>query len=222
MAKLRVGVLLSGCGVYDGAEVHESVITLLALDRAGAEIVCMAPSADQLHVIDHRTGDVAPERRNVLVEAARIARGAIADVDEVDASALDALVIPGGFGAAKNLCDFALKGPDCTVHPGVARVVRAVHAARKPVGAICIAPTLVARLLGTETPTVTIGNDAATAAAIEKMGARHRNCAVDGTVVDAEHLLVTTPAYMLAKSIAEAASGIEKLVGEVLSMAARS
>lgn len=221
MATFRVGVLLSGCGVYDGAEVHESVITLLALDRAGAEIVCMAPNTDQLHVINHRTGEIAPERRNVLVEAARIARGAVADLAEVDPSGLDALIIPGGFGAAKNLCDFALKGAECTVHPDVARVVRAVHAAGKPIGAICIAPALIARLLGDERPAVTIGNDAATAAAIEKMGARHEACPVHATVVDEAHSLVTTPAYMLATSIAEAASGIERLVGEVLSMAAR-
>jgi enhancing lycopene biosynthesis protein 2 len=221
VAKLRVGVLLSGCGVYDGAEIHESVITLLALDRAGVETVCMAPNVDQLHVIDHRTGEVAPERRNVLVEAARIARGAVADLAEVDPSGLDALIIPGGFGAAKNLCDFALKGPDCAVHPDVARVVQAVHAAGKPIGAICIAPALIARLLGGEQPAVTIGNDATTAAAIERMGGRHRNCPVAGTVIDDEHHLVTTPAYMLANSIVEAAEGIERLVGEVLSMTAR-
>ncbi len=220
MAKTRAGVLLSGCGVYDGAEIHEAVITLLALDRAGAEILCMAPNADQLHVINHLTGEVvAGERRNVLVEAARIARGKIRDLATVQAEEVDALILPGGFGAAKNLCDFALKGADCSVHPEVARLLRAVHAAGKPIGAICIAPALVAKLLGQEHPRLTIGTDRDTAAALEKMGACHENCGVEGVVVDREHKLVTTPAYMLAQSIAQAAAGIEKLVAEVLALA---
>lgn len=219
MAKTRVGVLLSGCGVYDGAEIHEAVITLLALDRAGAEILCMAPNVDQLHVINHLTGEVvAGERRNVLVEAARIARGKIRDLATVQAEELDALILPGGFGAAKNLCDFALKGADCNVHPEVARLVQAVHEAGKPIGAICIAPALVAKLLGQEHPKLTIGTDRDTAAALEKMGACHENCGVEGVVVDREHKLVTTPAYMLAQSIAQAAAGIEKLVTEVLAL----
>jgi len=219
MAKPKVGVLLSGCGVYDGAEIHEAVIALLSLDRAGAEIVCMAPNVEQLHVINHLTGDVATgEKRNVLVEAARIARGNIRDLATVDPGELDALILPGGFGAAKNLCDFALKGADCTVHPEVARVVRGVHAAGKPIGAICIAPALVAKLLGDEHPKLTIGTDKETAQALEKMGACHEACGVEGVVVDREHKLVTTPAYMLARSIAEAAAGIEKLVAEVLAL----
>jgi enhancing lycopene biosynthesis protein 2 len=219
MSQPRVGVLLAGCGVYDGAEIQEAVITLLALDRAGAEAVCMAPDSEQLHVVNHLTGDVTEERRNVLVESARIARGAVTDVAKVDADDLDALILPGGFGAAKNLCDFAVKGPNCTVHPDVARVVRAVHAAGKPLGAICIAPALVAQLLGGEHPTVTIGTDAETAGAIEAMGARHTPCSVGETVVDRGHRLVTTPAYMLGRSPAEVAAGIEKLVKDVLAMA---
>jgi len=219
MAKPKVGVLLSGCGVYDGAEIHEAVITLLSLDRAGAEILCMAPNVEQLHVINHLTGDVATgEKRNVLVEAARIARGNIRDLATVDPSELDALILPGGFGAAKNLCDFALKGSECSVHPEVARVVRGVHAAGKPIGAICIAPALVAKLLGDQHPKLTIGTDEETAQALERMGACHEACGVEGVVVDREHKLVTTPAYMLARSIAEAAAGIEKLVSEVLAL----
>lgn len=220
MASLKVGVVLSGCGVFDGAEIHESVLTLLALDRAGAEAVCLAPNVDQLHVINHLTGEVVPgEKRNVLVEAARIARGAIRDAARVDPAELDALIIPGGFGAAKNLCDFAVSGPNCRVDPEVARVVRGVHAAGKPVGAICIAPALLAKLLGDERPRLTIGTDAETASALEAMGACHVSCSVENTVVDTDRKLVTTPAYMLARSIAEAAAGIEKLVAEVLAMA---
>lgn len=219
MSRARIGVVLSGCGVFDGTEIHEAVITLLALERGGAEAVCMAPDVDQLHVVNHLTGEVATgERRNVLVESARIARGKVADIAEVDPSGLNGLVLPGGFGAAKNLCDFALSGPQCIVHPGVARMVRAVHGAGKPVAAMCIAPAVLAKLLGQETPRLTIGNDVVTATAIEKMGASHEACGVVDIVVDHEHRLVTTPAYMLAASIAAVATGIEKLVSEVLEL----
>lgn len=219
MTRPKVGVLLAGCGVYDGAEIHEAVITLLALDRAGVEVTCMAPNVDQLHVINHLTGDVAEgERRNVLVEAARIARGAISDLAAVDTGTLDALILTGGFGAAKNLCDFAIKGAECSVHPEVARVVKAMHAEGKPIGAMCIAPAVIAKILGMEQPRLTIGSDAGTAAALEAMHARHEPCRVEGVVVDRNNLLVTTPAYMLAQSIAEAATGIEKLVCSVLAL----
>lgn len=218
----RVGVVLSGCGVYDGAEIHESVLTLLALDRAGAEAVCLAPDVAQKHVVNHRTGQPAEgETRNVLVEAARIARGNVKDLAGFDAGTLDALVLPGGFGAAKNLCDFAFSGADCTVHPEVARVVRAVHSAGKPVGAICIAPVILAKLLGEEKPRLTIGADPGTAAAIEKMGGCHVACEGGQAVVDAERRLVTTPAYMLDSPISEVSAGIEKLVGELLGMMRR-
>src|SRR5512140_2033434 len=146
MAKPRIGVILSGCGVYDGAEIHETVLTLLALDRAGAEAVCLAPDIPQFHVVNHLTGQAAAgESRNVLVESARIARGAVRDVAGAKASEFDALVLPGGFGAAKNLSTFASKGDSCEVDPGVARLVREVHALGKPVGAMCIAPVLLAK-----------------------------------------------------------------------------
>ncbi len=216
----RVGVVLSGCGVYDGAEIHESVLTLLALDRAGAEAVCLAPDVAQKHVVNHLTGQPEKgESRNVLVEAARIARGKVKDLAGFDPAGLDALVLPGGFGAAKNLCDFAFRGADCEVHPEVARVVRAVHEAGRPVGAICIAPVILARLLGGERPKLTIGSDPGTAAAIEKMGGAHVACGGGGAVVDAERRLVTTPAYMLDSPISEVAAGIDELVAEVLAMA---
>jgi enhancing lycopene biosynthesis protein 2 len=219
MAK-KVGVILSGCGVFDGAEIHESVITMLALDRAGAEMVLCAPDVDQMHVVNHLTGEVAEgETRNVRVEAARIARGAIADVAEVDAGDLDALILPGGFGAAKNLCDFAVAGADCRVNPDVAALVRAVHSQGKPVAAVCIAPALLAKVLGDEGPELTIGTDAGTAGALESMGATHVRCPVREFVVDRERKLVTSPAYMLATSISEAAEGIEKTVNALLEMA---
>ena len=218
MAK-KVGVLLSGCGVFDGAEIHESVITLLTLDRAGAEIVCMAPDMEQLHVINHLTQEVTDEKRNVLVESARIARGEIKDLKDVKASDLDALIIPGGFGAAKNLSDFAVKGPDATVHKEVKRILQEMLTAGKPIGAICIAPTTLVRALSDKSPEVTIGNDQGTAEAIAAMGGRHKVCSVDMICLDENNNIVTTPAYMLGPGIKDVAAGIEKLVQKVMELA---
>lgn len=216
----KIAVVLSGCGVYDGSEIHEAVLTMLALDRAGAEIVCAAPDVEQAHVVNHRTGDVAAgEKRNVLVESARIARGKIVDLRELHAGDIDAAIFPGGFGAAKNLSDYAFKGAAMTVRPEVERFIREVHAAKKPLGFVCIAPVLAAKLLGGEQPTLTIGTDAATAGDLEACGARHRNTRVDEVVVDDARRVVTTAAYMLAGRISEAAAGIDKLVHAVLRMA---
>ena len=213
----KVGVLLSGCGVFDGTEIHEAVLTLLALDRAGAEIVCMAPNVEQAHVINHLTQEVTAEKRNVLVESARIARGEIKDLKDVQAGDLDALIRPGGFGAAKNLSDFAFKGPEATVHPEVKRLLNDLAAAGKPIGAICIAPVVLALALGKLCrPELTIGNDPGTAQAIEAAGAKHVARAVDEIHIDAANNLVSTPAYMLGPGIADIAPGIEKLVAAVL------
>lgn len=215
----KVGVLLSGCGVFDGAEIHEAVLTLLALDRAGAEIVCMAPNVEQAHVINHLTQEVTAEKRNVLVESARIARGEIKDLKDVQAGDLDALIMPGGFGAAKNLSDFAFKGPQATVHPEVKRLLTDLAAAGKPIGAICIAPATLTKALADRKPEVTIGTDAGTASAIEAMGGRHKSCSVDMIHLDAGNKLVSTPAYMLGPGIKEVAQGIEKLVARVVALA---
>jgi enhancing lycopene biosynthesis protein 2 len=214
----KVAVILSGCGVYDGAEIHESVLTLLRLDQRGATVQCFAPNIAQLHVIDHLSGDEVPETRNVLVESARIARGQIKDLREAKAEEFDALIVPGGFGAAKNLCDFAVSGANMSVQPDVLALAQAFAAAEKPVGLMCIAPSMAAKIFG-EGVSCTIGKDADTAAALTQMGAQHEECEVDNIVVDPTHKLVTTPAYMLAQSIAEAAAGINKLVDQVLEMA---
>ena len=215
----KIGVLLCGCGVFDGSEIHEAVLTLLFLDQAGAEIVCMAPNGDQMHVIDHTDQSEMDQQRNIMVESARIARGAIEDLATVHADQLDALIIPGGFGAAKNLSDFAVKGPDAQVNPEVQRVLDEMIAAKKPIGALCIAPATVARALGHLNPEVTIGNDVGTAAAIESMGAKHVNCQVDQIHVDETHKIVTTPAYMLGTGVKDVAAGIEKLVKKVIELA---
>jgi len=217
MAK-QIGVLLSGCGVFDGAEIHEAVLTLLFLDRGGASIQCMAPDMDQFHVINHLTQQESDEQRNVLVESARIARGEIRDVASVSAAEIDALIIPGGFGAAKNLSDFAIKGPDAQVHPQVQRLMSEMADQSKPIGAICIAPATLTRALSNRNPNVTIGNDIGTAAGIETMGGTHCDCPVDDICVDEKNHIVTTPAYMLGPGIKDVAVGIEKLVNKILSL----
>ena len=215
----KVAVILAGSGVFDGSEIHEAVVTLLALDRAGADVQCFAPDVPQLHVVNHLTGEVMEdEQRNVLVEAARIARGAVKNLKDASAADFDALVIPGGFGVAKNLSDFAVKGPAMNVNPDLLALGKAYRAAGKPVGLMCIAPALAAAIFG-EGVQCTIGTDAGTAEALTAMGASHQAADVHSIVVDSANKLVTTPAYMLAGGIAEAASGIEKLVAEVLSMA---
>lgn len=216
--KKRVGVVLSGCGVYDGSEIHEAVFVLLAIDRNGAEAVCLAPDME-LSEVNHLTGQATGAKRNVLVESARIARGKIRDIAQAKAVELDALIFPGGFGAAKNLCNFAEKGAEASIHPEVARLMREMAAARKPIGAICIAPALVAATLGREyRPKLTIGTDAGTAAAIGQTGSEHVQCPVTEFVVDRENKIVSTPAYMLAERISEAYEGIDMTVRAVLEM----
>ncbi|HLR17451.1 MAG TPA: isoprenoid biosynthesis glyoxalase ElbB [Alcanivoracaceae bacterium] len=216
---MRVAVLLAGCGVYDGSEIYETTLTLLALDKANAAYQCVAPNIEQAHVINHATGDVVEgESRNVLVEAARLARGEVLDLAQADVKDYDALIVPGGFGVAKNLCDFAFKGADMEVSPAVREFVQAFNKADKPVGLMCIAPAMTALLFG-EGARCTIGTDKDTAAAIEAMGAVHEERAVDEILVDEDNKLVTTPAYMEATRISEAAQGIEKLVQQVLKMA---
>ena len=217
----KVGVVLSGCGVNDGAEIHESVITMLFLDRAGAEMVLMAPNIDQLHVINHATGEeIEGESRNVLVESARIARGEIKDIVDVTSEDIDALIFPGGFGVAKNLCDYAMAGADCSVNPDVFRLVSEVHSAEKPIGVICISPAMMGKVMEKmgEKVSLTIGNDEQTANDLTTMGAKHVTCPVQEIVVDKDKKVVSTPAYMLAGRISEAAEGIEKLVKEVIDL----
>lgn len=217
MAK-KIGVLLSGCGVFDGSEIHEAVLTMLFLDQAGAEIICMAPDIPQVHVIDHITQKKMNESRNVLVESARIARGEIKKLSDVQADDLDGLIIPGGFGSAKNLSDFAFKGPGGEVNPDVKRLIDDMVTANKPIGALCIAPATVAMALKDKSPELTIGSDEQTIGALQALGVKHTVCAVDEIAVDNNNKIVSTPAYMLGPDISHVAIGIEKLVKQVLSM----
>ena len=213
----NVLVVLSGCGVYDGTEVHEAVISILALARAGANITYAAPNRTQMHVINHATGEVMDEQRNVLVEAARISRGNIQDLASVDVNTFDALFLPGGFGAAKNLCTFATEGSNCSIDADVERTLQAFHHANKPIGAVCISPAVVVRALGHVS--VTIGSDAGTAEGIAAMGGHHENHSVRECHVDAANKIVTAPAYMIDTGIAEVAVGIEAAVQEMLNIA---
>ena len=215
----HVAVVLSGCGVYDGAEINEAVLTLLSLEQQGATYQCFAPDRDQMHVINHLTGEPADgETRNVLVEAARIARGNIKPLTDASADDYDALLVPGGFGAAKNLCDFAVSGAGMTVQDDFLALAQSFHQAGKPIGLICIAPVMAAAICGEGTQ-CTIGNDAETAAAITTMGGEHLECPVTEARVDTEKKMVTTPAYMLAGKVSEAYAGISDCVKEVLALA---
>lgn len=215
----KVAVVLSGCGVYDGAEINEAVLTLLSLEQQGAQYQCFAPDIEQLHVINHLTGEpVEGETRNVRVEAARIARGNVLDLADAKVADFDALLVPGGFGAAKNLCNFAVAGADMAVQPDFLAVARAFHEAGKPIGLICIAPVMAAAICG-EGTRCTIGDDEETAQAIAAMGGEHLACPVSEARVDADKKMVTTPAYMLAGSVSEAYGGISECVKEVLALA---
>ncbi|WP_449554055.1 isoprenoid biosynthesis glyoxalase ElbB [Lelliottia amnigena] len=211
----KVGVVLSGCGVYDGAEIHESVLTLLALAKQGAEAVCFAPDKNQVDVINHLSGEPMSETRNVLIEAARIARGNILPLAQANADELDALIVPGGFGAAKNLSTFASQGSECHVDSALQALAQRMHALGKPLGFMCIAPAMLPKIFDFPLR-LTIGTDIDTAEVIEEMGGEHVPCPVDDIVVDEDNKIVTTPAYMVAQNIAEAATGIDKLVDRVL------
>ena len=213
----KVLVILSGSGVFDGTEIHEAVITLLALSKAGATVSCAAPDRNQLHVINHASGEPMDETRNVMVESARISRGNILDLATVDHESYDAVFLPGGSGAAKNLCTFATEGPDCSIDPDVDRVLKSFHGAGKPIGAVCIAPATVVKALGDVT--VTIGTDEGTASALSAMGGHHANRNVTECHVDDENKVVTAPAYMLDAPLSQIAQGIDAAITEVLRMA---
>ena len=217
MPSPHVCVILSGCGYLDGAEVHEAVISLLALDRQGATVQCAAPDKTQMHVVDHRTGEVIDgEERNVLVESARIARGNILPLTDIKATDFDAVFLPGGYGAAKNLSNLAVAGPEGQADSELIRVLKEFQEAGKPIGAVCIAPAVTVMALGKGD--VTIGNDPGTAGAIDAMGGHHTDCPVTGHHVDNENKIVTAPAYMCDASIGDVAAGIEKAVQSTLAM----
>ncbi len=219
----KVAVVLSGCGVFDGSEIHEAVSILVHLSRAGAHYDCFAPMIDQHQVMDHyHKRPVSGEKRNVLIESARIARGSIQPLDRLKVQDYDAVFFPGGFGAAKNLSDFATRGASCMVNAGVERVIREFHKAGKPVGMCCIAPVLAARALGTRSGgpgvRVTIGDDASTSGAIAAMGSTNVPTPVTEAFSDEANRLVTTPAYMYEAPVHEVYEGIGAMVASTLAL----
>jgi enhancing lycopene biosynthesis protein 2 len=215
-----IGVVLSGCGFLDGAEIYESVLTLLFLDRAGVSYQCLAPDISQMHVINHVTQQPTSESRNVLVEAARIARGDIAPLNDGWVDKLDAVIFPGGYGAAKNYCDYAVKGENCSMNATVQSFMEKFVATRKPIGLICISPVVLARVLKGKNlhPRLTVGAASPVSEAVEKFGSSHVVCSVTEHVVDHQNKVVTTPAYMYDARISEVAQGIEKLVRDVIAL----
>ncbi|MGM0524708.1 MAG: isoprenoid biosynthesis glyoxalase ElbB [Pseudomonadota bacterium] len=214
----NVAVLLSGAGAFDGAEINEAVLTLLHISKQGASYQCFAPDTQQTQVINHLKGEETSDKRNVLEESARIARGEVKPLHELNVDEFDALILPGGFGVAKNFCDFAVNGAQMTINEQVLKVGEAFRDAHKPAGYMCIAPVLLPYIYG-DGVKVTVGNDADVSSAINKMGGEHIDCDVRDIVVDDKYQLVTTPAYMLAQNIPDAEAGISKLVEKVLYMA---
>ena len=214
MKKKIFAVVLSGSGVYDGAEIHEATLTMLAIARQGAEYKCFAPDINQHHVINHISGNEMDETRNVLVESARIARGDISPLSEFDAKDFDALIFPGGFGAAKNLSSVAFDGANANVNADVEKAVLQMVELKKPIGALCIAPAIIAKILSDVS--VTIGQDKGTAEAIEAMGATHVETNHGDVVVDEEKLIFTTPCYMLDASITDIDDGANNVVKAIM------
>jgi enhancing lycopene biosynthesis protein 2 len=220
----KIAVVLAGCGRADGSEIHESVSVLIHLSRKGWAYSCFAPDAPQAEVTNHATGKAMPggQTRNMMVEAARISRGQIAPIDRLGTADFDALVVPGGFGAAKNLCNFASKGADCDVLPDLERIIHGFHKSQKPMAFCCIAPVIVARVLGTRSGgpgcMVTVGNDAATSEAIRTMGSSHAGRGVTEACTDLKNKVVTTPAYMYDARPHEVFDGIGKMVDDLATL----
>jgi len=216
---MKAAVVIAGCGVMDGAEIHEAVMTMYAIDKNGGSYRLFAPNVAQHHVVNHITGEEMKESRNVLTEAARIARGKISPMTDYRAADFDALIFPGGFGVAKNLCTYAFDGPDCHVDRVVEEAILATHRAGRPIGALCISPVLIARVLGDVT--VTIGNDRGTAADIAKLGGKHENKRHGEVAVDSKNLIVTAPCYMLDATLSEIARDAEAVVNALMELAGR-
>lgn len=214
--KKKVAIILAGSGVYDGSEIHETTLTLYALSKRQIPYEIFAPDQDQHHVINHLTGDEMNEKRNVLVEAARIARGKIKELDEFEEKDFDALIIPGGFGVAKNLATFAFEGVDFTINPLVEKALKSMVAAGKPVGALCISPVLVAKLF--DGVKLTIGLDEATIQAVEKLGAKHTKTHDIEVVVDEKYKIITTPCYMLDLTVTQIAKATDQVVETLAEM----
>jgi enhancing lycopene biosynthesis protein 2 len=210
----KFAVILAGSGVFDGAEIHEATLTLLAIKKLGADYEIFAPDIPQHHVVNHLTGKEMHETRNVLVESARIARGNIKSLSQFKADLFDAIILPGGFGVAKNLCTWAFEGDDCSVNPDVVKAIQGMYAAKKPIGAMCIAPVILGKLFpGTN---LTTGDDKASADFIKRMGSDYTKATHGEVIIDKSRKIFTTPCYMLDADIVQIAEGTENLVREMM------
>ena len=215
-----IAVILSGCGAHDGSEIRESVLSLLAIERNGAKARCFAPDIVQNDVINHLTGEPSNETRNVLVESARIARGEITDLADFNASEVDAILFPGGMGAIKNLSSIARHGADASITPFVLKALKSMRQAKKPIGALCISPAMLAVAFGDVT--VTIGDDTDTAAMIEKSGSQHQTGRHGDAIIDEKAKIVTAPAYMLASTLSDIEADADSVVKGLLSFLKRN
>ena len=216
--KKSIAVILSGSGNQDGSEIHEATLTLWAIHKNGAGYQCYAPDIPQHHVLNHLTGKEMNESRNVLIESARIARGNIKNLADFDHTEHDALVIPGGLGAAKNLSSFAFDGKNCEINTDVERAVRQMVQAHKPIGALCIAPVILAKVI--DDALITIGQSADVIETINSMGARHEATMQGEVVVDSIRKLVSTPCYMLEARVDQIGDSADKLIQEILQLTA--
>ncbi len=210
----KFAVILAGSGVYDGAEIHEVTLALLAISQQGGTYQCFAPDIDQHHVINHLTGEEMNETRNVLIESARLSRGDIKEMLDYNPADFDVLMIPGGFGVAKNLCDFAFNGANCIVNTSVEKAIKETHKAKKPIAALCISPVLLAKVLGDVD--VTLGQDEATIENAEKMGATHIKTTHGEVIIDKKNKIFTTPCYMLDADIVQVYEGASNIVKSIL------
>ena len=206
----KIAIILSGCGVFDGSEISETVLTLLALEQHNLDYAAFAPNIDQHCTHNHLANETTDEKRNVLIESARITRGKIQDLKDADPNEFSGIIIPGGFGAVQNLCDFAIEHRNMSVLPDLQRFVQTLYEQKKPLGFICIAPALITRILGSNI-TFTIGNDEKIRNEVTAMGGNPVDCASDDIVIDTQHNIVSTPAFMNAKSLNEIYRGVTKL-----------
>ena len=214
---MKFAEILAGSGVFDGSEIHEATMSLYAIMQNGGAYQAFAPDIDQHNVINHITGEEMDEKRNVLIESARISRGDIRNLKEFDAAEFDALILPGGFGAAKNLSTFAFDGPNCKINGEVENAVRAMADLNKPIGALCISPVILAKIFGDVK--LTIGQDKDTAKAVEEMGATHQKSDHGEVVVDNDRKIATSPCYMLDANILNVAEGADNVVKSLMELA---
>lgn len=224
----KVAVVLSGCGVYDGSEIHETVLTLLAIKQNGGEYQCMAPNIKQHHVLNHMSGEELNEDRNVLIESSRIARGDIKDINECSMDDYDALVIPGGFGAAKNLSKWAFNGPDGEINADVRRIVNEAVTQKKPVAALCMGPTLVAKSLEGSgvSSKLTVGTTEenspyeidAISAGMESVGASPSMKSIREVEIDQNNKIVSAPCYMMDGDIVDVHNNIQLAIKEMFTL----